>query len=261
MNVGLYCRADNIANITRVRLTNDVERQSREADSIIGRYSRRNPIWADTRYSPLSPSVYLSMQERERALARLFSRLGSRVETLSVLEIGCGTGGNLAELIKIGFTPERLNGIDLLEERISLARRRLPSGVTLICGDASCAALPESDYDVVYVSTVFSSILDDRVQELLAQRMWSLVRAGGFVLWYDFVFDNPRNKDVRGVPVRRIRSIFPEGCLRGERITLAPPISRFVVRLHPTLYPLFNCLPFLRSHVLCEIKKTRGLTT
>jgi SAM-dependent methyltransferase len=177
------------------------------------------------------------------------------VESLSVLEIGCGMGGNLAELIKLGFVPENLTGIDLLEARIISARRKLPSGVTLIHGDALTEALPDTDYDVVYASTVFSSILDVGFQEILARRMWSLVKPGGIVLWYDFIFDNPNNADVRGVPVRRIRAIFPEGSLRLKRVTLAPPISRRVTRLHPALYPVFNIFPFLRTHVLCEIKK------
>ena len=41
--------------------------------------------------------------------------------------------------------------------------------------------------------------------------MWRWVRPGGGVLWYDFTFDNPRNPDVRGVPLARVRELFPHG--------------------------------------------------
>ena len=33
-------------------------------------------------------------------------------------------------------------------------------------------------------------------------------RAGGAVLWYDFTWDNPRNRDVRGVPLARVAFHF-----------------------------------------------------
>ena len=80
-------------------------------------------------------------------------------------------------------------------------------------------------------------------------------RPGGGVLWYDFAFDNPRNPDVRGVPVSRIRQLFPEGAVLARRITLAPPLARFLTRVHPQLYTAANVLPFLRTHVLCWIRK------
>jgi len=85
--------------------------------------------------------------------------------------------------------------------------------------------------------------------------MWELTKRGGGVLWYDFIYDNPENPDVRGVPIRRIRELFPEGRMRYWRLTLAPPIARRVCRIHPCLYYVFNVFPFLRTHVLCWIAK------
>ena len=48
---------------------------------------------------------------------------------------------------------------------------------------------------------VFPSILDDSFQQKLADRMWALTKPGGGILWYDFIYNNPRNPDVRGVPL------------------------------------------------------------
>jgi hypothetical protein len=109
--------------------------------------------------------------------------------------------------------------------------------------------------DIVYVSLVFSSLLDRRFQIKLASRMWQWLKPGGGVLWYDFIYDNPRNPDVRGVPIARIRQLFPGSELSVSRLTLAPPIARRVTRLNPGLYTLFNVLPWLRTHVLCWIRK------
>jgi hypothetical protein len=76
------------------------------------------------------------------------------------------------------------------------------------------------------------------------------------VLWYDFTVDNPRNRDVRGVPARRVRELFPQARITAQRVTLAPPIARRVVRLHPAAWTLFNALPLLRTHQLAWIEKS-----
>jgi len=143
----------------------------------------------------------------------------------------------------------------LLPERFAQAMQALPSGVTLMQGDASLVQLPDESEDIVLQSTVFSSLLDGPFQWRLAQTMWRWVRPGGGVLWYDFTVDNPRNPDVRGVPVARIRELFPAGHVQYQRITLAPPIARRVCALHPSLYSVFNALPLLRTHALAWIEK------
>jgi hypothetical protein len=146
-------------------------------------------------------------------------------------------------------------GNELLSERAEVARKRLPAATKILVGDAAEIDLAEGPFDVVYQSTVFTSILDDGFQQKLADRMWALVNPGGGVLWYDFVYNNPRNPDVRGVLLRRIRELFPHGKIHHWKITLAPPIGRRVTRLHPALYSAFNLFPFLRTHVLCWIQK------
>ena len=128
--------------------------------------------------------------------------------------------------------------------------------MTLLEGDATALDLPPASQDIVLVSTVFSSLLDDAFQQRLAERIWHWTRPGGGVLWYDFTVDNPRNPDVRGVPLRRIRELFPEASIEAERVTLAPPIARVVSRWHPSLYTLLNSLPMLRTHVLAWLAKT-----
>ena len=105
------------------------------------------------------------------------------------------------------------------------------------------------------VGYMVSSLLDDAFQQRLAERMWSWVAPGGGILWYDFTVDNPRNPDVRGVPLKRVKALFPRGNLWHRRITLAPPLARALCRVHPSLYPLFNALPPLRTHLLAWIEK------
>jgi SAM-dependent methyltransferase len=230
---------------------------SDETRAIVSRYARREGSVPGSLYDPLDPYVTMARQERERTLIRcLRAAAMAPLGDKRVLEVGCGMGSNLIELLRLGFQPYNLVGNELQEGRAEQARQRLPTSVTILTGDARELGLENGSFDIVYQSTVFTSILDDRFQETLARRMWSLVRPGGGVLWYDFTWNNPRNPDVRGIPFARVRRLFDEGVIRRWPITLAPPIGRPLCRMSPRLYPAANALPFLRSHLLCWIGKS-----
>ncbi len=225
-----------------------------ETDEVAARYARRAAL-AD-RYHPLRADVMAALHERQRALRDLLLRHGCEdTPELRLVEVGCGAGGNLLELLRLGFRPEHLQGVELLPQRLAQARALLPAALALHGGDACELALPEGSQDLVFVSTVFSSLLDDAFQQRLADAMWRWLRPGGAVLWYDFTVDNPANRDVRGVPLARVRELFPSGRIDARRVTLAPPIARRVVRLHPSAYTVFNLIPLLRTHLLAWIEK------
>ena len=227
-----------------------------EPDAVAARYARRACSGLRDRYSLLRPDVWQTLQERQRAMLRLFTALGfTDLSALRLLEVGCGGGANLLELLRLGFVPEHLTGAELLAERFAQARRVLPAALQLYAGDALHMNLAPASQDLVFVSTVFSSLLDDAFQQVLADAMWAWVKPGGGVLWYDFTVDNPRNVDVRGVPLARLRALFPQGRVQAQRVTLAPPVARAVTRIHPGLYTLFNVLPPLRTHVLAWVGK------
>ena len=224
-----------------------------EPQAVAERYARRQ---VGDRYNPLRPEVLHARQERERALASLLARhVRLPLAQLDVLEVGCGGGDNLLELIRLGCDPARLFGNELLAERAAAARLRLPAGVGVHQGDALQMLIPDRSFDIVLQYTVFSSILDDAFQAQLAARMWRWLRPGGGVVWYDFTVDNPKNADVRGVPLARVKALFPQGQVDARRITLAPPIARRVARLHPQACNFFNTLPLLRTHSLAWIAK------
>ena len=229
-----------------------------ETDLVRERYERRRRGGVHAKYGALLPHSVCFRQEKERGLVRLFRRLErdlGPVQSLRVLEIGCGNGANLVDLLRLGFQPENLVGVELLEDRARDARRVLPGATQVHVGDATKVAMADESFHLCFQSTVFTSLLDPSFQEVLAATMWRLVKPGGGVLWYDFVYDNPSNPDVKGVPISRVRALFPEGKVSFRRMTLAPPIARRVTRIHPGLYQLFNALPLLRTHVLAWIGK------
>lgn len=214
--------------------------------------------WPADRYSLLRPDVWQLVQERQRAIYQgLLARGWHEPAALRLTEVGCGAGGNLLEFLRLGCAPAHLTGCELLPERLQMARERLPAAVVLHGGDATEAPIAAASQDIVAQVTVFSSVLDTAARQHLAQAMWRWLKPGGAVLWYDFTVDNPHNAQVRGMPRRRLAELFPEGRVRAQRLTLAPPIARRVAALHPALYTVFNSVPALRTHLLAWIDKPR----
>lgn len=230
-----------------------------EVDEVRKRYDRRRTQGIDWRYNLLNPAVWQMVHERQRALLQLMHRLGWQdLSQKCLVEVGCGNGSNLLEMLRFGFDPRNLRGVELLEDRYAEARRVLPTELQLNLGDACEAKVQPGSQDIVFQSTVFSSLLDDVFQQRLADAMWRWVKPGGGVLWYDFTIENPHNADVRGVPLQRVRSLFPEGRVQARRVTLAPPAARQIVRLHPSFYSLLNAIPLLRTHVLAWVEKPQS---
>jgi SAM-dependent methyltransferase len=192
------------------------------------------------------PHLIQILQERERVTLSLLRDEGfTGLEVLRILDVGCGRGYWLRELIKWGASPALLHGIDLLEDRVREAEVLGPPGITWHSGSAAQLPFAAAQFDLVMQSTVLSSVLDPDLRAGIAAEMGRVLAPGGAVLWYDFTYDNPRNRDVTGIPRREIVRLFPAWTLHLRRVTLAPPIAR---RIPAALYPFFTFFPFLRTH-------------
>jgi len=97
---------------------------------------------------------------------------------------------------------EELSGNELLEDRAAEVRKRLPAAIKILVGDAAEIDLAEGPFDIVYQSTVFTSILDNGFQQKLANRMWALTKPDGGVLWFDFIYNNPATPTSAASPSR-----------------------------------------------------------
>lgn len=230
-----------------------------EARAVAERYARRDAQADARRYGLFDAAALQAQQERLRAMVALWRAHGwGDLAGRDLIEVGCGAGGNLLDLLRLGAEPGRLAGIELQAERAAAARRLLPSALRVIEGDATRAELAPASQDAVLAFTVFSSLLDDTVQQRLAATIWAWVRPGGGVLFYDFAVDNPGNADVRGVSVARVRALFPQARCTVRRLTLAPPLARAAARLHAGLPAWTNAvLPVLRTHRMAWLVKDR----
>lgn len=122
---------------------------------------------------------------------------------------------------ELGARPGSLVGIDVVPQRIDEARRLHPE-YDLRVGDASRLEFEDASSDLV----LFSSVLDEEKARRIASEIVRVLRPGGAVLWYELRVGNPWNPDVRGLPVRAVRDLFPGLEVRLRRITLVPQVAR-----------------------------------
>jgi len=246
----------SLRSLAKAAIEADMDPFSIETQRIVAAYERRKRTVPRDRYSVFNPGNTLDSQELEREILALLNRenFNPSGENL-ILDVGCGTGGWIREFIKWGASPDHLVGIDLLPERIEKARKLCPQDVKLECGNAARLSFPNDSFDVVLQSTVFTSILDRSLQHAVAAEMLRVLKPNGFIIWYDFHWNNPRNADVRGIRGHEIRELF-SGCqVRLHRVTLAPPIGRVVGRYSSLVYILLSRTKILCTHYLALIRK------
>lgn len=208
----------------------------------------------DPRYSMFSPSHLFRVQECEKEVLTLLTGAGmTDLGDARILEVGCGTGTWLRDFVRWGASPNNLFGIDLLSERVAQARLLCPAGTIIRQGSAAAVDLPDASFDIVLQSTVMTSVLDDRMRRQIASEMLRLVKQTGFILWYDFYVNNPRNPDVRAVRRTEIGQLFPNCRVSLRRVTLAPPLTRALAgRSWLATYALSH-IPWLCTHYLGAI--------
>jgi SAM-dependent methyltransferase len=204
-------------------------------------------------YSFFSPGDLFIWQGRQRAILSMLRRHGyAPLKRQRILEVGCGRGGVLHELLGYGASPAQLCGCDLLFDRLQDAHRVLPN-LVLACADGQALPYPGAAFDLILQFTVFSSILDERIKQHLAEEMLRVVTPGGLILWYDFWL-NPLNRQTRGIRPEEICKLFPGCSYQFRRITLAPPLARRLAPLSWQLCALLEKLVILNTHYLAAIR-------
>lgn len=232
----------------------DEREHSKEIDRIVREYERRTSELDPDFYSLSKPANLFTRQSQVRAIAAALTRVGMMpLASRDLLDLGCGRGDWLAEFELLGAARSRLSGIELMEDFARTAQRRLP-GANIVQGDASKLPWPDASFDVVFQSTVFTSILDASVKQRIAREMRRVLKPGGAIVWYDFTFNNPKNKHVRGIGRNEIRDLFQGGSCRFEKTTLAPPIARRIVSVSWTLAQILESVRVLNSHCIATIQ-------
>ncbi len=227
-----------------------------EIDRIKAEYERRRKEIPKDFYSlEHSGNLFIYLDRVRKVIEALKRELFSPLAGKEILEIGYGTGDWIVDFARWGAESKKLHGVELDEVRAQKAQKRIPSA-DLRVGEASKLPWPDNYFDLVLQSTVFTSILNDSFKRAIAKEMLRVLKPEGFILWYDFRFNNPNNPNVRGIEMNEIRSLFPDCHFQFQKITLAPPIARWLAPYSWLACYLLEKISFLRTHYLVVIKKT-----
>lgn len=225
-----------------------------ETDRIARAYRDRE-VTTGSRYDLRNAGNRFVLAERRHLAKKLLTGAGwVPLGERRILDVGCGTGSELAWLLELGASSSCLVGVDLLPDRVSAARYAYPQ-LEFRAGNAERLDFEDASFELTVAFTVFSSILDPSMASNVAREIVRVLKPGGGLLWYDFRYDNPRNKDVKGVSERRLRELFPR--LAGEvyTLTVLPPLVRRLGPLTPAAYRVLAAAPPLRSHLMGLLRK------
>lgn len=232
-----------------------------ELERARGVYAARaaNPALAGL-YSVFGPSNLFTTQGREWITADLLRRSGLwSLQDLDILDVGCGTGGELRRMTTLGADPARLVGIDLLQARIDEARRILPAARFEV-GSAHQLPFPDASFDLVSQFVLFSSVVHPGLRQAIAREMMRVVRPDGRILWYDIRSLRP-TADLVPIDLAEMKRLFAGCSIVARPATLGWRPSHFLAPRSRLAAILLEKVPRMRSHYVALIRPPRASGT
>jgi SAM-dependent methyltransferase len=205
---------------TEVPVKHELERIRNEYDA----RDREKRSWKADIYHPRHPLGHLQYQQRFDVLVDAFNTLDVDLGDKRILDYGCGTGGWLRMLVELGADPTKLVGMDMSPVRLDEARRDNPAMAwKSVAGDV--VDEPNSSFDIVMQSSVFSSILDEELSRRLAGELARVLKPGGLLLFCDLLISSPGR--LTAYPLERVRALFEGWDLVYRRQVFPQYVRRF----------------------------------
>jgi ubiquinone/menaquinone biosynthesis C-methylase UbiE len=213
--------------------------------SIYERYSsdpRRQRSWAAS--NPGNVAIRAELVDTVFALAGR-----ELVGANEILDVGSGTGWWLELLAGHEHVAANLYGVDLLPDRVAVARARVPSAAIEI-GDVRRLSYEDRSFDVVTLFTLLSSLPEPNDAEHALREARRVLRPNGVLLVWEPRVPNPLNP--RTMLIRRglLETALAGALLEARTTTLVPALARRLGTWTWSLYPSLVRVPFLRTHRL-----------
>jgi SAM-dependent methyltransferase len=136
-------------------------------------------------WSPFDEFEAAHRSQQALSMAKLLSNAGLQsLNGLRVLDVGCGRGRQLRMFLDMGARPDDLDGVDVHEPSLDIARSLAPH-LRFSTYSGSALPFPDSSFDLVTQFVVFSSIAPSELRSRLAREMVRVLRPGGHVFWWD----------------------------------------------------------------------------
>lgn len=192
--------------------------------------------------------------QRYKNLINIFSSQKLQpLEELKICEIGFGSAQILVDFINWGILPENIYGIEINHDRFLCGKKKIPTA-QLIKGSADNLPWENNSFDIVIQATLFTSLLDKKNRLKAACEMIRVLKSEGFIIWYDFIYNNPWNKNVIGMNRKEISRLFPKADITLKRVTLFPQLGRIISPISISLSYFLENLPFFCTHYIGVIE-------
>ncbi|MFA5832074.1 MAG: class I SAM-dependent methyltransferase [Bacteroidota bacterium] len=195
----------------------------------------------------------------EVSVIRAFGYINQDSKSALVLDVGCGNGVEIFQFVRLDFQIENIYGIDLNNERLEQGIKSFPQA-KLTSGDASNMPFEKNKFDIVFESTMFSTLPDDNLCQAISNEMVRVCKHGGYLVLVDWRYKKPQNPNYNALNRKNLSRYFSIGTMT-ELITiqngaLIPPLGRFLSRRAPSLYFLIaKAFPLLVGQVVYVLKK------
>lgn len=219
-------------------------------------YYKNNPFRNDLRSNA---EVLFQILASEVSLVKAIRRIKDDPKNSLILDVGCGNGANVFQFLRLNYQIENITGIDINDERLSIAQKIYPNA-DFILEDASKMQFEDNTFDLVYESTMFSTLPDDSLCRAIADEMIRVCKVGGYILLIDWRIPKPNNPNYNALTKKKLTSFFKVGSatkfIAVEKGALVPPVGRFLSKNIPSIYFLISRIfPFLVGQVAYLLKK------
>jgi len=208
-----------------------------------------------------NPEVLFQSLARDAAMVRALRWIKPDPQSTRVLDVGCGDGDSVWILLRLGFQPANLFGVDIQEDKILRAKATNPL-VKFEFADATSLAFDDNTFDMAMESMMFLQLTEDDIARRIAAEMIRVTKPGGTLLVSDWRYSKPGSEEFKGVSPRRIADLYQVGTrtevCRAFRGALVPPVGRFLSKYFSSAYFAVHALfPFLAGHMITVLRKRK----
>ena len=182
-------------------------------NQVIKAYVKRDSNSDDRKYRwhPLNTTSVSIRHTYERSLIKLIYECGIELPGSKILDVGCGSGQNLEFCYNLSEGDVSLYGVELVEGRHDSAVKRLAGKGDIILGSADDLPYENGEFDIVFINTVLSSVLDKNIQEGICSEVDRVLSRSGIVIVYDmFPWATRHLSYLSGVGCKELKSLFPK---------------------------------------------------
>lgn len=208
-----------------------------------------------------NPQVLFQFLAAEAAVVLALRSIELNPTEARVLDVGCGKGASLQSLLRMGFAPANLYGVDIRPDQIAFTRNQLPVS-PIQCADASHLEFADGGLTSFMRQLCSCRFRTTRCPRGSRPKMIRVVKTGGHILVSDWRYSKPGSSEFKAMDKKRIARLFSvgsqttvQGVFPGQ---LIPPVGRFFSEHLPSLYFLVRAVfPFLVGRLTTVLRKVK----